>query len=420
MHDTTPTPPRSRNWTWYICGLLLLATMLNYMDRVTLNAASEQIKVEFSLSEQDYGKLETWFGYAFAAGALLFGFIADRVSVRWLYPFVLIMWSAMGFASGLVYSLESLLICRTLLGLFEAGHWPCALKTTQQLLARQDRGLGNSILQSGASVGAIAAPLVMLAFTTDAPGSWRPVFQAIGAIGIVWVVLWLLSIREHDLQPLAAAERTELHDAPRTRFIDHVFSKRFLVLFAVVVAINVAWQMFRAWLPRLLQHQHGYDRQFTQWFLIGYYVSTDVGCIIAGAAPRWLKNRGWGLDRARWSVFMVCALITACSGFVVMLPRGPALIVGLMFVGAGALGLFPCYYSLSQELTQRNQGKLSGLLGALAWAATSPLHERFGAYVDQSKSYSLGLALAGLTPLLGALIWRVLWPPHDETTPAKS
>jgi len=106
--------------------------------------------------------LEFVFGWAFAVGSLCFGIVADRVSVRWLYPLVLVLWSSVGFATGLVNSYNGLLICRTLLGLFEGGHWPCAIKTTQRLLEPKDRAMGNGVLQSGASVGAIVTPFSTL------------------------------------------------------------------------------------------------------------------------------------------------------------------------------------------------------------------------------------------------------------------
>ena len=80
---------RSHTWKWYVCGLLLLATTINYMDRVTLANASVRVTKEFGLSEEQYGNLELIFGWAFAAGSLVFGLLADRVRVYWLYPVVL-------------------------------------------------------------------------------------------------------------------------------------------------------------------------------------------------------------------------------------------------------------------------------------------------------------------------------------------
>ena len=87
---------RSTRWRWSVCGLLLLATMLNYMDRQTLANAAVRITREFHLNQEQYGNIEAVFAYAFAAGSLVFGWLADRVSVRWLYPTVLTLWSLAG------------------------------------------------------------------------------------------------------------------------------------------------------------------------------------------------------------------------------------------------------------------------------------------------------------------------------------
>src|SRR5689334_10042367 len=118
--------------TWGICGLMLLATMLNYMDRQALAQQATDIRGALELSSEDYGWLETGFGLAFAVGGILTGTLADRVSLRWLYPAILLGWSAVGFLTGWVTSYRELLLCRVMLGFFEAGQWPCALAASQR------------------------------------------------------------------------------------------------------------------------------------------------------------------------------------------------------------------------------------------------------------------------------------------------
>jgi ACS family hexuronate transporter-like MFS transporter len=187
---TAVSGERSGLWRYSVCGLLLLATMLNYMDRQTLAQLITTIQREFHLGDDRYGKLEMGFGLAFATGALVFGFLADRINIRWLYPGVLFCWSLAGiataFAPTIGAALSSLLgfaastgvspdhavapeqaylgflVCRVTLGFFEAGHWPCGLVTTHIILTRRDRSFGNSLLQSGAAFGAILTPLIVL------------------------------------------------------------------------------------------------------------------------------------------------------------------------------------------------------------------------------------------------------------------
>src|SRR5258705_12974522 len=70
----TPSSPGA-SWKWGVCGLLLLATMLNYMDRQTLAQTAKTIKQESGLSNEQYGNLEFGFGLAFATGGFFIRFI---------------------------------------------------------------------------------------------------------------------------------------------------------------------------------------------------------------------------------------------------------------------------------------------------------------------------------------------------------
>lgn len=419
MTDSSRSRPVS--WKWWVCGLLLFATTINYMDRQTLSNAAVRITREFHLSHEQYGNLEMVFGLAFAAGSLFFGFIADRVSVRWLYPAVLVLWSMMGFATGLVQSYAGLLFCRTLLGLFEAGHWPCALKTTQRLLPPHDRTMGNSVLQSGASIGAIVTPLIMTAMLTNQPGSWRLPFQVIGGVGIAWIFFWFALVRKADLTtPQAERARASGVIPSETSFWQIIVSRRFVVLVVIVMCINTSWQLLRAWLPKFLQEGRGYSESEALYFNALYYVATDVGCLGAGAVTLWLHRRGWSVHSSRSLVYFCCAILTALTTIVAFLPKGWPLLGVLLLVGVGALGLFPCFYSFSQELTVAHQGKVTGLIGVFAWAI-SPVHKEFGRLIDQTGSFDLGLALVGWAPLLAFVVLWFFWerPPRMVTATAK-
>jgi hypothetical protein len=54
-------------------------------------------------------------------------------------------------------------------------------------------------------------------------------------------------------------------------------------------------------------------------------------------------------------------------------------------------------------------GRLTGLLSLWVWAVTSPVHRFFGMLADYSKSYDLGLVIAGLAPWIGVVAMKLLW-----------
>lgn len=403
---------RPPSWKWWVCGLLLLASTINYMDRQTLANAATRITQEFGLKQEQYGNLEMVFGWAFAVGSLVFGFAVDRISVRWLYPTVLLLWSIVGFATGFVESYDGLLVCRTLLGLFEGGHWPCAIKTTQRLLAAPDRALGNGVLQSGTSIGAILMPLVMRMMLTEAQGSWRFPFQLVGAIGVLWIVLWFALVSRNDfLAPASTMGRATLSGRD---LLSLVLSRRMLVLFALAAAINTCWQTLRAWLPKFLMEGRGYAESGALYFNAGFYVATDIGCLGAGALALWLARRGTSVHDARVRVFLVCALLCALASTVGWFPRGSALLVLLLFVGAGALGVFPIYHALSQEISAEHQGKVTGIASVAAWALPALAQKFFGRLVDRTGSFDVGFAVAGLLPLAAFFVLWLFWNPPDR------
>jgi ACS family hexuronate transporter-like MFS transporter len=409
---------RSPAWKWWICGLLLLATTINYMDRLTLNQAASQIKAELQLTNAEYGSVESGFGVAFALGALILGRLADRLNVRWLFPAALLGWSAAGFATGFARNLNQLIACRVALGLFEAGLWPCALRTTQRILRPDERTLGNGLLQSGAALGSIVTPQIIRIFV-HGPGTWPYPFFVVGGAGTLWVLAWLASVRSTDLggPPRTDEKRSwrALVDEEISWLRQVVRQRRFWVLIFIVIAINQTWHFFRVWLPLFLKEHHQYTDGNVQNVSTAYYVAADVGAITGGFTALWLARHGLSVHTSRVLVYGGCSMLALLSFAVAYADPGPVLLALLMLLGFGALGVFPVYYSLSQELTVKDQGRLTGTLGFTTWMASAVMHPVVGGWLDRTKDWSSALALAGLPPILGLIVLLLFW---GRATPA--
>lgn len=421
LSDGTQANNRSQLWRWIVSGLLLLATMINYMDRQTLSNLSVLITNHFELSDQQYGNLELVFGVSFAVGSIVFGLLADLLSVRLLYPIVLVGWSAVGFITGLSQGYESLLVCRAMLGFFESGHWPCALIVTQSILSRGDRAMGNSLLQSGAAIGAIVTPQIIknMVSNNDDPNAWRMPFFVIGAVGIVWVAAWLLTIGRNDLptpESRAASKEDQMSGGKWLSFL--LVDRRFWALVVMIITINASWQLVRAWLPKFLQQGRGYVLEDALNFNSLFYIATDLGCILAGAIALWLAKQGLKVHTSRVIVYLLCSLLAALTVVAASLPQGRLLLGVLLLVGAGLLGLFPCFYTFSQEIPKAIMGRMAGMLSCIGWLASAPTHSLFGAIVDKTKSYDTVIAIVGCSPLVGLVLFWFLWPRHEQTNEA--
>lgn len=405
-------PSDSRVWSTrvlVICGLLLLASAINYLDRQTLASASARIMSEFGLSNEQYGDIEAAFGYGFVLGSIVFGFLADVISVRWLYPFVLIAWSGVTAATAWATGYEDLLWLRLGLGVFEAGHWPCGVRVVRALIKARGRAMGNGLLQSGTSIGAVLAPLIMLVLLTDDVGSWRPAFAIVGAVGVLWVFAWFLTVRASDL-PDTRRERTH---STSWRVL---LQKRMLIVLIVVCLINTAWQLFRAWLHLFMQEGRGYTESQALLFNSAWFVATDIGCLSVGAVVLWLCAKGFSVTRSRQIMFAVCALLCITMLALPVIPKGPGLLFILLLGGAGALGMFPLYHAFTQDISAQHQGKITGLAGVTAWFLVPPAQKLFGRVVDITGSYDLGLAAASCLPAAAAVILWIFWGENSDET----
>lgn len=414
----TASPPghgaSDPKWKWIVCGLLLLASAINYMDRQTLANASVRISREFGLTQAQYGNVEAVFGYAFAAGSLVFGWLADRLALRWLYAAVLGLWSLAGLVTGFVKTYDELLLCRMLLGFFEAGHWPCAIRTTQMLLNPSERSMGNGLLQSGASLGAVITPIIMQLLMTSDLGSWRLPFIVVGGVGLLWILPWVVLLKGNDLRPAVTAPTGRI---PGAGFASVIFSRRMLVVFVVIACINTTWQILRAWMPKFLQEGRGYSETQALNFNSVWFIATDLGCLAAGALAVWLARRHLSVHASRVLVFVGCALLCAACVLVPWLGRGWLLLMVLSLAGAGALGVFPLYHAFTQDISPEHQGKITGVAGVAAWLVPAQIQKLFGLLADRTGSFDLGLALAGFLPLIAVIPLWFFWEKPQSSPP---
>lgn len=436
MNGLSPSPPaRSPSpWRWWVCVLLLLASTLNYMDRLTLNQTSPRIKDAFGIDNFWYSVLESVFTVGFALGTLATGVLVDRVGVRRVYPVVVLGWSAFGFLTGFAPGYWALFACRLGLGLFEAGNWPCGVRTVRQIMAPSERSLGNAFFQNGTALGAIVTPgIVILCLLWADPGEaarqahlaaggggataaagtgpehvWQVPFRAIGLLGLAWVALWVLSVPARALRPV-------VEDPPAAAaapFSAVLADRRFWLLLAVVVAVNTSWHTVRVWLPLFLRKQQGYTEIEMGELTTLYYIAADAGSWAVGLGSLLLARLGMTVHRSRVALFAACTAVVLAGLALPHLDRGPAQVALLLAFGFGAFGLFPTYFALSQELSASHQGKVTGALGFLNALYLTALFPLEGRIADATGRYDQVMSVAGLPALL-ALVAVLWWWPRD-------
>lgn len=174
-----------RGLRWWIISLIFLATVINYIDRQTINVLAPVLLADLKLSKVDFGHITSAFLLAYMVGMGLWGRIVDRIGTRMSFAIAITIWSVAACLHSLVAGFLSLLLLRAALALGEAGNWPGAAKGVAEWFPGRERALGMAIFNSGAAVGAIVATPILV-FMQLSYG-WKQTFLLTGALGFIWL-----------------------------------------------------------------------------------------------------------------------------------------------------------------------------------------------------------------------------------------
>ena len=190
---------------WWIVGLVMLGAMLNYLTRAVMGVAAPTMLTELAITQEQYG----WITGAFQAGIILqpvVGYVLDSVGLRTGLALFAGAWSVISMAHGFASTWPMFAVLRGMLGFAEGSANPAGMKVVATWFPARERGFAGGFYNIGASVGSmLAPPLVAWAILAY---DWRAAFLITGAMGLVWVVLWLGVFRPPEQHPwLTPTER---------------------------------------------------------------------------------------------------------------------------------------------------------------------------------------------------------------------
>src|SRR5262244_2600107 len=193
---------------WYIGGLLFLSTVINYIDRQTLNVLGVHLKDEYRWSNTDFAMLIIAFRVAYALGQTGSGRFLDWIGTRKGLSLSVAFYSVAAMMTSLAVGLRSFAFFRFLLGAGESANWPGATKAVSEWFPKREIGWAVALFDSGSSIGGAIAPFLVL-WVYHTFGSWRPAFIVTGALGFMWLLLFRKLYRRPEEHPRLSAEERE-------------------------------------------------------------------------------------------------------------------------------------------------------------------------------------------------------------------
>ena len=306
---------KKTNIRWVVVALLFFATTINYIDRQVIGLLKPYIQEDLQWSETDYGYIVTAFQIAYAIGMLACGRLLDKVGSKLGYSIAIIVWSIGATLHAAVRSVAGFGFARAVLGLGEAGNFPAAVKTIAEWFPKKDRAYATGLFNSGSTIGAIIAPIIVVGITLQ--WGWRWAFIITGLLGFVWVVAWWIIYKApHENKKVNAAELAYIEQDEEEEEVKSTVTWKELFKFKQTYAIvfsrfvtDWVWWFFLFWTPDFLNKTHGVDLKATVLPLIIIYFMSSIGGIYGGAVSSRFIKAGRTIDFARKTTILIFALL---------------------------------------------------------------------------------------------------------------
>ncbi|WP_459206359.1 MFS transporter [Pseudomonas sp. MLB6B] len=410
-------PTRRR---WFMLSLLLIATIINYVDRVNISIAAPFMAKDLGLDKIQMGLIFSAFAWTYALALVPAGFIADRFGSRLTYGVSLISWSAVTVCQGFASGFATLFGLRLAVGAMEAPAFPANSRAVTVWFPARERGMASSIYVCGQYLGTalFTGALLWLATTWD----WRHVFYSTGVVGILFGVVWLFLYRDplsckkvskEELQYIEDGGGLVKSSQERTKFnwrqVAELF--RYRQVWAICIgkfASTSALYFFLTWFPTYLIEERHLTTIKAGIFAVLPFIGATVGILLAGIVSDLLIRRGYSMSFARKLPLVVGSML-GMSIMLVNFTDSNLVCIAILTVAFFAQGIASSSWAAVSEIAPK---ELIGLTGGVTSLAANiggivcPIV--VGAIVHATGTFAWAFWFIGGVALIGTLSYSLL------------
>ncbi|MBN8625905.1 MAG: MFS transporter [Planctomycetes bacterium] len=418
----SPAPTKARMIVlWFAVSLAIIT----YVDRVCISQAAPAMQADLGLTKMEMGYAFTAFGWAYALFEIPGGWLGDKIGPRKVLMRVVAMWSVFTIATGWAWNLLSLVVCRFLFGVGEAGCFPNLTKAFTLWFPAHERVKAQGIMWLSARWGGAFTPLLvgwMLAGGSGQAGlglHYKWVFLIFGGLGVVWAVLFYNWFRDHphDHPSVNAAELEEIGETDRVGgghampWGKLVSSRTVWMLWFQYFFMSYAWYFYITWFPTYLKEQFTELTEMQRALLACVPLFFGgLGCFASGHIAGPLERRFGGRARSRRVVGIVGFGAAAVMMYVSTQLSMPVLSVCAVGLASFASDLtLPCSWGACMEVGGRYTGALAGSMNMVgnAGGAIAPMVVPIVLSLT-GNNWTANMLLFAAAYLAGAICWAFI------------
>jgi MFS transporter, ACS family, hexuronate transporter len=399
-------------YRWRICALLFFATTLNYLDRQVIGILAPDLQSSLHWSDMDYANIVAAFKIAYAIGLVSMGDFLDRMGTRRGFALGVGAWSIAGMLHAFVGSVFGFAAARAALGFSEAANFPAAVKTVAEWFPKKERAFATGLFNSGANIGAILAPLIVPIIAVK--WGWQWAFIITGALGFLWLGVWLATYRRPDQHPRLSARELAYIQADGIETTERISWARLLphretlTVCLLKFVTDPVWWFFLFWLPKFLHDRYAVSLLDLGPPLVVIYVASDVGSIAGGWMSSHLIARGWSVDAARKTSILAFGLLALPIFFA---SRTSSLWMAVALISLGTAAHQACssniYTIMSDVFPRRIVGSVVGLAGMAGAISGAVISEVVGFVLTTTGSYTIVFGMFSVAYVLAWIILKI-------------
>ena len=398
---------------YYVLFMLCLAAIIAYVQRLAFSVCEEQIRLDLDLDKPQIGQIIAAWQLGYALMQLPSGWLADRIGSRPSLALFIVAWSGMLGAATWCTTYNSLIAVWGLMGMAQAGVFPCSTKLIGERFGATFRATASGFLASSMALGIALAPLLTTQLLS-AGLPWQTIFGWYVVPGWIWASVFLFSTSSKNSiapdQILVSENEVAL---PGVRWLDFLSSVPMWLLCGQQFFRAAAMMFFQSWFPKFLRETRGVDLAGSGKLAFVVGVGALLGGMSGGIFSDWLLKRTGNRRLARQGIaitgMLSCGILVGLSYFI----SDTNLAIGCISIGAflatfgGVSG-----YTMAIEFGGRHVATTFSLMNMCGniGAALFPL--TVGYIAESSFGWSGVLFLSAFIFVIDAVCWALLNPTH--------
>lgn len=412
-----------------VLAFLWTIALIAYIQRQAISVPLQEIGRDLELADatRELGLLQSAWYFGYALMQLPAGLLADRIGGRRALVILGVLWSLATAATALSRNYWEILAAWTLMGMLQAGIFPCAVRSIAQVFGDKERARASGWLGAGTVAGNAIAPVLTASLLewlaplaiTEGMQTWRICLVLFSLPGIVWAVAYWFGTRSINLDrrlahktsvpDVAHPEATRIATVPLWR--NMCGDRSVLLLCGQQFLRAAAMIFFISWFPTFLRETRGVTL-FESGKLTSYTgLGAMVGVILGGYVSDWLLIRTGNRRIARQGLAVAgmstCSLLIVVSFFI----TDVNLAIGLISLGAFAAGFGGVAgYTVAIEYGGDRVGTVFGAMNMAGNFGSMLFPVTVGWLVAATGTWNVALFAFALLMAIDAVLWALLNP----------